>query len=56
MFNRDLPAGYAFVPPQKTFDTYTPEEALESGTLFPELNLTMCEYLQGVGEDEDYDE
>ena len=29
----------------------TPEEALECGTLFPELSLSMCEYLQGVKED-----
>ncbi len=48
MYDRELPIGYAFVPPQRNFDTYTPEQALECGTLFPELSLTMCEYLQGV--------
>ena len=47
----DMVVGYAYVPPQRTFDTYTPEEALECGTLFPELSLSMCEYLQGVKED-----
>lgn len=43
--------GYAFVPPQTTFNTFTPEQALVCGTLFPELSLTMCEYLRGVKED-----
>lgn len=43
--------GYAYVPPQMTFNTYKSEEAMENGTLFPELNLGMCEYLRGVKED-----
>ena len=47
----ELPLAYAFVPPQTIFNTYTPEAALEYGTLFPELNLPMCEYLRGVKED-----
>ena len=47
----DLPLGYAFVPPQTTFNTYTSDAALQAGTLFPELNLSMCEYLRGVKED-----
>lgn len=47
----ELPLGYAFVPPQESFNTYTSEVALESGTLFPELDLPMCEYLRGVKED-----
>ena len=47
----DFPLGYAFVPPQTTFNTYTKEVALDAGTLFPELNLSMCEYLKGVKED-----
>ncbi|MBQ3181198.1 MAG: spore coat associated protein CotJA [Clostridia bacterium] len=47
----ELPLGYAFVPPQTTFNTYTPEMAIEYGTLFPELNLPLCEYLRGVKED-----
>lgn len=47
----ELPLGYAFVPPQTTFNTFTPDVALECGTLFPELSLSMCEYLKGVKED-----
>ena len=47
----ELPFAYAFVEPQTTFNTYTPEMAIEYGTLFPELNLPMCEYLRGVKED-----
>lgn len=51
MDNRDWMVGYAYVPPQTTFNTYTDEEAMENGTLFPELDLPMCEYLKGVKED-----
>ena len=51
MDNIEMMVGYAYVPPQKNFNTYTPEEALENGTLFPELDLDMCEYLWGVKED-----
>ncbi len=47
----NVAVGYAFVPPQTTFNTFTPCEALDHGTLFPELSLTMCEYLRGVKED-----
>ena len=47
----NVAVGYAFVPPQTTFNTFPPEQALEYGTLFPELSLTMCEYLRGVKED-----
>lgn len=47
----DKPLGYAYVPPQTTFNTFTPDVALQYGTLFPELNLSMCEYLYGVKED-----
>ena len=32
-------------------NTFTPEKAMECGTLFPELSLSMCEYLNGVKED-----
>lgn len=52
MDNINMVVGYAFVPPQMTFNTYTPEVAMEHGTLFPELNLSMSEYLDGVKEDE----
>ena len=51
MDNIEMLVGYAYVPPQRNFNTYTPEEALENGTLFPELDLDMCEYLRGVKED-----
>jgi len=43
--------GYAFVPPQTEFITFPSDKALECGTLFPELALSMCEYLNGVKED-----
>ena len=36
--------GYAYVPPQRLEETFSPEEALCMGSLFPELVLTMCEY------------
>lgn len=51
MNNINLVVGYAYVPPQTTFDTFTAETAMECGTLFPELSLSMCEYLEGVKED-----
>jgi len=47
----EMVVGYAYVLPQMTFNTFTPEKALECGTLFPELSLSMCEYLRGVKED-----
>ena len=43
--------GYAVVIPQTDFITDEPKKALERGTLFPELDLPMCEYLRGVKED-----
>jgi len=43
--------GYAFVLPQTEFNPYEPKKAIERGTLFPELDLPMCEYLRGVKED-----
>lgn len=36
--------GYAFVPIQFLNNTFSPMEALENGTLFPELKLDICEY------------
>lgn len=36
--------GYAYVPYQQLDTVYSPEDALEAGTLFPELNLTIDEY------------
>ena len=51
MCNIEGVVGYAYVPPQTTFNTFPADRALECGTLFPELSLTMCEYLAGVKED-----
>ena len=48
---KNMVVGYAYVPPQTSFETFSPEEALKCGTLFPELALSMCEYLRGVKED-----
>ena len=36
--------GYAYVPIQYINDIYSVYDALENGTLFPELNLNICEY------------
>ncbi|MBR7164347.1 MAG: spore coat associated protein CotJA [Clostridia bacterium] len=36
--------GYAFVPVQKFGETYSPEEGLERGTIFPELDLPISVY------------
>ena len=51
MNNFNPVVGYAFVLPQTDFTTYKPQEALKYGTLFPELNLSMCQYLSGVKEE-----
>lgn len=39
-----LPLGYSYVPTQKIGALYSYEEALENGTLFPELNLPLGVY------------
>lgn len=36
--------GYAYVPPQALDNVFSPEQALEAATLFPELSLTIDEY------------
>ncbi len=36
--------GYAYVPPQVFDNLYSPEEALQNGTLFRELNIPMEAY------------
>lgn len=36
--------GYAYVPVQELNETYCPAEALMQGSLFPELDLSICEY------------
>lgn len=40
--------GYAWVPPQEMKETYSPEEALSRGTMFPELDLPLGVYEKGV--------
>lgn len=36
--------GYAYVPFQYLNSVFSPKEALLRGTVFPELELTICEY------------
>lgn len=36
---------YACVPMQEFNETYTPEDGLECGTIFPELNLPINVYI-----------
>ena len=36
--------GYAYVPVQKFGETYSPEEGLERGTIFPVLDLPISVY------------
>lgn len=36
--------GYAYVPVQELGRTYDAAAALNRGTVFPELDLSMCEY------------
>lgn len=40
----DYPIGYAFVPEQNFGTVYDTEDALERGTLFPELDLPLGVY------------
>lgn len=40
--------GYAFVINQKLKRLYTPQKALDAGTIFPELDLTIGEYERGL--------
>ena len=39
-----LCVGYAYIPPQILNDIYPACEGLYNGTIFPELELSMCEY------------
>lgn len=36
--------GYGYVPVQEMNETYCPATGLEQGTIFPELDLNICEY------------
>lgn len=40
--------GYAFVPFQKLGKVYTPERAMQQGTIFPELDICLGEYERGL--------
>ncbi|MBQ8791093.1 MAG: spore coat associated protein CotJA [Ruminiclostridium sp.] len=40
--------GYAHVPYQKLGKLYSPEKAMISGTIFPELDLKIDEYERGL--------
>lgn len=40
--------GYAYVPFQRLGKLYDPETAIRTGTIFPELNITIDEYERGL--------
>ncbi|MBO6303082.1 MAG: spore coat associated protein CotJA [Ruminiclostridium sp.] len=40
--------GYAYVPFQKLGRVYTPERAMQQGTVFPELDIGIGEYERGL--------
>ncbi len=40
--------GYAFVPFQRLGRVYTPERAMQQGTVFPELDIGIGEYERGL--------
>ena len=40
--------GYGYVPVQEMNETYDVCTALEQGTVFPELDLNICEYKQHI--------
>ena len=40
--------GYAYVPFQKLGRVYTPERAIQQGTIFPELDIGIGEYERGL--------
>ncbi len=40
--------GYAYVPFQEMGKLYPPDTAVMTGTVFPELNLTIEEYERGL--------
>lgn len=46
--NINFGVGYAFVPTHMLEKVYSPAEALNNGTLFPELNLPKGVYEKGV--------
>ncbi|MBP1580015.1 MAG: spore coat associated protein CotJA [Oscillospiraceae bacterium] len=40
--------GYAYIPWQRMEKVYPPNKALNAGTIFPELNITLEEYERGL--------
>ena len=40
--------GYAYVPFQRLGRVYTPERAMQQGTVFPELDICIGEYERGL--------
>ncbi len=40
--------GYAFVPVQRIGKVYPPSKAIMQGTIFPELDIGIDEYLRGL--------
>ena len=40
--------GYAYVPVQRIGKVYPPSKALQQGTVFPELDIGIDEYLRGL--------
>ena len=40
--------GYAYVPEQRMERVYSPADAFQNGTVFPELNITLEEYERGL--------
>ena len=40
--------GYTYVPMQRMEKVYSPNKAMKAGTIFPELNLTLDEYVRGL--------
>ena len=40
--------GYAFVPKQTLDKVFSPRIAIKTGTIFPELNITIDEYERGL--------
>ena len=41
-FPENTPLGMAYVPFQQWSEVYNDEDAFESGTLFPDLNMPFC--------------
>ena len=40
--------GYAYIPWQRMEKVYPPNKALNAGTIFPKLNITLEEYERGL--------